>query len=572
MYDILKKLQNLTPADAGKKSLVESKESKPTNVDVMESKFRQFLESEEKAKKDYDGDGKIESEKDEVWGSRLKAAGKKVKEGYDLPGYGDEATWGGRTPYDDDDYYYCGQGEEQIEAQVEAPYDIPEIGVRQGETFLVDVYVDCQGDDFTVYAVGWGNDDEFIDLERAGQSWVDRIHDSIIDKLSKDAPDHDLDETNGNITEKSKSPEQQRLFGMVHAAQQGEKPASKTVAKLAKTMSKQDVTDFAKTKHTGLKKHVKESRVMEAHSTFDHIIQRYPAEVKQFERTQQLDDDLYDALYDYYRNAGEMPYAVAKARSGDPKSWISEKFARDIGIGTQTELPFNDELDEIAQLAGLNSIGQEPVMDENFGQGCLKTQVGGYLDGEVEEGNEFSGALAAAKASHQKEFNVNGKTYPVKEDEMEEGNEFSGALAAARASGQKEFEVDGKQYTVKEDVNLNITANGEQDAVNLIRKLSGLSTIEMPQEEPCPCQDDITQSGLNVIELPVDEDRDIEYTNTPREKVAPIGAAYPSGTDLHKAKKSYSDRPYRGDNPMADRRVEETLWKKYSSMLKGLTK
>lgn len=30
-----------------------------------------------------------------------------------------------------------------------------------------------------------------------------------------------------------------------------------------------------------------------------------------------------------------------------------------------------------------------------------------------------------------------------------------------------------------------------------------------------------------------------------------IDAAIPNGNDLHKAKKSYSDKPYRGDNPMA---------------------
>ena len=36
-------------------------------------------------------------------------------------------------------------------------------------------------------------------------------------------------------------------------------------------------------------------------------------------------------------------------------------------------------------------------------------------------------------------------------DDMEEGNEFSGELAKAKASGAKEFEVDGKKYPVKED-------------------------------------------------------------------------------------------------------------------------
>ena len=46
--------------------------------------YNQIKESKEKkAKKDYDGDGEVESEKDEVWGSRMKAAKKATKEGFD---------------------------------------------------------------------------------------------------------------------------------------------------------------------------------------------------------------------------------------------------------------------------------------------------------------------------------------------------------------------------------------------------------------------------------------------------------------------------------------------------------
>ena len=40
------------------------------------------------------------------------------------------------------------------------------------------------------------------------------------------------------------------------------------------------------------------------------------------------------------------------------------------------------------------------------------------------------------------------KKLRMKEDDMEEGNEFSGALAKAKASGAKEFKVDGKTYQV----------------------------------------------------------------------------------------------------------------------------
>ena len=50
------------------------------------------------------------------------------------------------------------------------------------------------------------------------------------------------------------------------------------------------------------------------------------------------------------------------------------------------------------------------------------------------------------------------------EDDMEEGNEFSGALAKAKASHQDKFEVDDKSYPVKEN----------NDSLALMRKLAGL--------------------------------------------------------------------------------------------------
>ena len=52
---------------------------------------------------------------------------------------------------------------------------------------------------------------------------------------------------------------QQKFMGMVHAAQKGEKPASKDVAKAADSMSDKDAKDFASTKHKGLPDHVDES-------------------------------------------------------------------------------------------------------------------------------------------------------------------------------------------------------------------------------------------------------------------------------------------------------------------------
>ena len=56
----------------------------------------------------------------------------------------------------------------------------------------------------------------------------------------------------------AQSKAQQRFMGMVHAAQQGEEPASPEVAKVAKDMKKSDAKHFASTSHKGLPNHVKQ--------------------------------------------------------------------------------------------------------------------------------------------------------------------------------------------------------------------------------------------------------------------------------------------------------------------------
>ena len=67
-------------------------------------------------------------------------------------------------------------------------------------------------------------------------------------------------EMNGPVlAEKAKSRAQQKFMGMVYAAKKGEMPASPEVAKAAAGISKKEAKKFAKTKHKGLPKTVKES-------------------------------------------------------------------------------------------------------------------------------------------------------------------------------------------------------------------------------------------------------------------------------------------------------------------------
>jgi len=106
---------------------------------------------------------------------------------------------------------------------------------------------------------------------------------------------------------------------------------------------------------------VSESIMLEAGSTLEHIVKKFKHETKNFLAGNDLDSDLYDALYDYYSDNGEMPYGVAKARDGDPYQWISNRFADEMqmhGYGRQADMlnmPGADhELTELARLAGLS--------------------------------------------------------------------------------------------------------------------------------------------------------------------------------------------------------------------------
>jgi len=65
-------------------------------------------------------------------------------------------------------------------------------------------------------------------------------------------------------------------------------------------------------------------------STLEHIKDRFGPEVRKFTQSGDMDNDLYDALYDYYFD--DMPYGTKKARDGDPHEWVSNRFADDLGI------------------------------------------------------------------------------------------------------------------------------------------------------------------------------------------------------------------------------------------------
>jgi len=166
---------------------------------------------------------------------------------------------------------------------------------------------------------------------------------------------------------------------------------------------------------------------------------------------------------------------------------------------------------------------------------------------EMDEGNEFTKARLDAIAAGKDTFTVGGKTYKV-----------SGDTSAEKTQVES---IDDEKQAVTENMNITVAADGEEDVVNLIRKLSGMPVVAIqaaPAEESCgTCGS--TPCGCDSLE----EERDIEWDNTPEEKTAPITAVTTdAGGGLGGVKKQYPLAANRGANP-----IEENLWKAYEDMI-----
>jgi hypothetical protein len=105
--------------------------------------------------------------------------------------------------------------------------------------------------------------------------------------------------------------------------------------------------------------------------TFDHIVQRFRREIADFEAGAELDNDLFDALYDYYFD--DMPYGVKKARTGDPYEWVSERLADQLGITESNSGMIMPEADPIATVEAMPDLSA-PVMKCS----CNMTTEGDY--------------------------------------------------------------------------------------------------------------------------------------------------------------------------------------------------
>jgi len=127
--------------------------------------------------------------------------------------------------------------------------------------------------------------------------------------------------------------------------------------------------------------------------TLEHILQRFGREVADFEKGADLDNDLFDALYDYYFD--DMPYGVKKARTGDPHEWISQRLADDLGITESNSGMIMPEGDPIATVEAMPELSA-PVLEGS----CNTTMEGEYCPehGLAECGMYEMGTVAGSLA------------------------------------------------------------------------------------------------------------------------------------------------------------------------------
>jgi hypothetical protein len=99
-------------------------------------------------------------------------------------------------------------------------------------------------------------------------------------------------------------------------------------------------------------------------SEVEMILKKYPDEHEKLKQGADIMDfqELYQELFSYYMDSGEMPYGVMKARDGDPYQWINDRLD-DLGL-VEAKLKAGDVLQ-------FEDSGVEATVVDKFGEDII---------------------------------------------------------------------------------------------------------------------------------------------------------------------------------------------------------
>jgi hypothetical protein len=241
------------------------------------------------------------------------------------------------------------------------------------------------------------------------------------------------------IDEKAVSKKQQKFMGMVHAAQKGEKPASKEVAKTAKSMGKKDAEDFAATKHKGLpEKKKSDSKKEKTEETADNTPSKGGMKFG-------------GGIYDSMNRDLENMIKESMARLDESMS-INMSINNDSHGGPSKSLTVTATDEDAMKLSQLlKSAGLGGGNDEGYGGGGYKPACG---EQEIDE------------------VSMNEPDYPTN-TETGSSMQYSGGLDGPKSTGQSTLTGGGipnldadRQHSY---------AEAEEDALHRMMEMAGMS-------------------------------------------------------------------------------------------------
>ena len=384
IYNILGKLNSLTPKEETPKTVeqkpvyesVEARGSVLEGISAVESKLARMF-AEEKAnedmlaKKDYDGDGKKESPKDEYMGSKdnaiKKAMGKKdidEKEGhgesdplanradyakrhgtgqvykkthagdktgmthayaYDIKRTGPKGVLPEQSIQEETHGQYLAQKEKEAQSSGKSSFQAfkqthpvdgkPGVEEEVEEGAMSDMDADKKDKQYKgtqAYHAKKKAEKEKTDTKKAEEKPLEEG----FDDLQKYMADKAKGTQGGGAGKKQGT----RYGGSLQKDDEGDaEPAADNTPKKKGRPKKDKFAESADS--TGH---------MLVEGALDKIAHQYSKEVKDFMANGDLDDDLFSALYDYYFD--DMPYGTKKARDGDPYEWVAGRFHQDMNM------------------------------------------------------------------------------------------------------------------------------------------------------------------------------------------------------------------------------------------------
>lgn len=285
-----------------------------------------------------------------------------------------------------------------------------------------------------------------IDADENLPEWVQSKINKAMDYLDTA---RDYMKAQGNdpepVTEKAVSKKQQRFMGMAHAMQKGEKipGASKELKKVAKTMKKGDVEDFAKTKHKGL------------------------PEKKKKEET------------DESTTAGSVATASTSGKSKGGFSFgkgIYDSYNREVEamIAESINISMNANSDGGEMGGGTRSL-TVTATDEDAAKLAALLKMAGLGSGNHEQMDEAYGDTEATE---------NQPDYPTNKEQAQDNFEYSGGLNKPKASGMSVTPVTSVQMDGEDRFSLPAQMNEADqeldEELQRMREMAGIREAAKP--------------------------------------------------------------------------------------------